>query len=751
MKALWIDIPAGEMNVAAAFRLQLAIPASSATVLRIVAADFYRLWIDGRLAAHGPARAAHGYARVDEIPLSVQPGKCGHSTRTVIFAEVHSAHVPCFDGVDQDAFFAAEVVTAEGRVLASSTDFEAWRDLTLVQRVRRYSYQRGFVESRRMAADSSAFRRGGAAPEGWARATTVPRPLPDLLPRGVPYPALAFHDAGSPVWRGSVEPDPFATPPERREVTLVGSDWFKGFLPAEWEDDSALDAARLLNQADIDAQNGRRALNDAAPGATVPGVLHLPAPSSGIPENGGARQQVAPVQLFDFGRTITGFLSLCVHASSPSGATILVAFDEIRAPEGARFPVNPLRATWTRVLKWRLAPGDYDLLAFQPSSARFAAVAILDGDAEVERLGIVDYENPDKSLVALPPTGDTTLDIIVSAARETFSQNSVDLLTDCPSRERAGWLFDSLFTGRAESLFTGRNLVERAFLENYALAPQLAALPEGMVPMCYPAEALQGEYIANWSLWWLLELAQYRNRTGDEATIAASRPKIEPLLEYFERHIGSEGLLEDMPGWVFVEWSACNARDHVSGVNFPSNFLYAAALEAAASLLGRPDLAERSTAVRGKAARLAWNGEWFEDNAVRDASGALRLQSHVTETGQYYAFYFGAATSGTHPALWSRLCAEFGPSRDASRIWPEITPSNAIPGAYMRLELLLRYGRAAQCLDEIRSYFAPMARLTGTLWENLSPNASMDHGFASSAAWLIYQALSALATPARSE
>ncbi len=145
MKALWIDIPACEMNVAAAFRLHLAIPAGSATVLRIAAADFYRLWIDGRLSAHGPARAAHGHARVDEIPLSVDPGKCGHSTRTDIFVEVHSAHVPCFDGVDQDAFFAAEVVTAEDRVLASSADFEAWHDLTLVQRVRRYSYQRGFL------------------------------------------------------------------------------------------------------------------------------------------------------------------------------------------------------------------------------------------------------------------------------------------------------------------------------------------------------------------------------------------------------------------------------------------------------------------------------------------------------------------------------------------------------------------------------------------------------------------------------
>jgi hypothetical protein len=58
----------------------------------------------------------------------------------------------------------------------------------------------------------------------------------------------------------------------------------------------------------------------------------------------------------------------------------------------------------------------------------------------------------------------------------------------------------------------------------------------------------------------------------------------------------------------------------------------------------------------------------------------------------------------------------------------------------MRLELLLRDGRAAQMLDECRNFFEPMVRLTGTLWENLSTNASMDHGFASSAAWLIYRA-----------
>ncbi|MBR3087041.1 MAG: hypothetical protein IKH04_11645 [Kiritimatiellae bacterium] len=691
LNALWLDLPADEMNVAAEFRLTTDIPPCGAT-LRVAAADFYRLWVDGRLAAHGPARAPHGHARVDEIPLGAGSG-------VTLVVEVHSVNVPCFDDVFQNAFFAAELVAADGRALAGTADFEAWRDETLVQKVRRYSYQRGFLESRRMAEDPAGFRRGGPAPAGYARAAMAPRPMPRLLPRGVNYPRLAFHDAGAPVGRGSVTFDMAAASRNTREVFLVGRNGFRGFLPGEWEDDSALDAARLV-------------WSGSGTGA----------------------------DLYDFGRTITGFFSLRVRADSPGGATVLVVFDEVRAPEGAPFPVDPLRGTWTRVLKWRLAPGEYDLLALHPSSARFAAVVVTEGSADTLGFGMVDYENPDKSAAAIPPTGDATLDKIIAAARETFAQNAVDVLTDCPSRERAGWMFDAFFTGRAEALFTGRNLVERALLEDYSLCPQLDALPEGMVPMLYPGEALQGEFIPNWSLWWVLELRQYLERTGDAGVAEASRPAIERLLGWFKKFENADGLLENLGGWVFVEWSACNDKDHVAGVNFPTNFLYASALEAAGRLLGRDDLASRGAAVRDAAARLAWNGEWFEDNAVRDESGALRLQGHVTETGQYYAFYFGGATPASHPDLWGRLVSEFGPRR-AAAAYPDITPSNAIPGAYMRLELLLRDGRRAQVLEECRDFFAPMADLTGTLWEHLSMNASMDHGFASSAAWLIVEAL----------
>ena len=34
-------------------------------------------------------------------------------------------------------------------------------------------------------------------------------------------------------------------------------------------------------------------------------------------------------------------------------------------------------------------------------------------------------------------------------------------------------------------------------------------IPDGMVPMCYPADAMFGDFIPQWSLWLLLELENY--------------------------------------------------------------------------------------------------------------------------------------------------------------------------------------------------------------------------------------------------
>ncbi len=68
-------------------------------------------------------------------------------------------------------------------------------------------------------------------------------------------------------------------------------------------------------------------------------------------------------------------------------------------------------------------------------------------------------------------------------------------------------------------------------------------------------------------------------------------------------------------------------------------------------------------------------------------------------------------------------------SEDAK--WKNVYPSNAFIGNYLRLELLYRYGEYEKLTENIKGYFSKMAEFTGTLWENDTPNASCNHGFAS--------------------
>ena len=141
---------------------------------------------------------------------------------------------------------------------------------------------------------------------------------------------------------------------------------------------------------------------------------------------------------------------------------------------------------------------------------------------------------------------------------------------------------------------------------------------------------------------------------------------------------------------------------------------------------------------------LAWNGEFFEDNAVRDEKGNLVRTGHTTETCQYYAFYFDTASRTDYPELFEKLLTKFGPKRDVSSVYPKVYQSNAIVGNYLRLELLLRYGYTDQVLAECCDFFLDMADMTGTLWEHARLTNSLNHGFASVAAVYIDECMNSV-------
>ena len=109
----------------------------------------------------------------------------------------------------------------------------------------------------------------------------------------------------------------------------------------------------------------------------------------------------------------------------------------------------------------------------------------------------------------------------------------------------------------------------------------------------------------------------------------------------------------------------------------------------------------------------------------------------MTETCQYYAFFTKTATREDYPELWNKLLLKFGPNRDPAKTYPEVYPSNAFIGDYLRLILLSEAGLSREVFDETLDYFYKMATLTGTLWEHDNIFGSLDHGFASFIAVLL--------------
>lgn len=685
---IWTTAEKGEINSSVVFTAPFEWDGASPLSLRLAGCSVFKVFVNGAFAAYGPARGPHGWFRMDEWNLSRVARK--GSNRLAILGVAYNTTT--YYVVEHEPFLQAEVLAGGAVVRATGDGRWDAHPAERVRKTRRYSIQRAQTE---VYAVPGPLRWEGWKRDGFAGGTlpVVRTPAVKLLERGAPYPAFGMDRTYRPTAVLSVAP------------RTVGPDEGK-YL---WDE-----TASILGRTYPVAELARD------PAAEWMKLSIAPAAPFG---GGAAKVDATRGVRYEGAIDDTGFLRIKVDVARPG--RLLVAFDEIlvdgRLDFLKRFGCN-------NVVEWDVEePGEYEFETFEPYTFKFAEVFMPEGEATVEALELRTYKNPDATR---PCTLEDPADRkIFEAARETFAQNAVDVFTDCPSRERAGWLCDSFFTGPAESFFTGKNEIERTFLRNFALAEAFPHLPEGMLPMCYPADHANGNYIPNWAMWFVLELANYFDRTGDRGTVDLLRPRVEALLAFFERYRNADGALEDLPAWVFVEWSHANDPKLVKdGVNWPTNMTYADVLAKAARLYGRPELAERSEKLRALVRERSYDGAWFRDNAK---------QPDVTETCQYYAFFHGVASPETHPALWKRLTDEFGPERKGRGLYEEIWPSNAFIGNLLRLAVLKREGLGEQVSREIRGYYLKMAETTGTLWEHDRPEASCNHGFASYVAVLL--------------
>lgn len=663
-------------------------------VLKVATSGFYKVFLNGEFIYYGPARCAHGFYRVDEIALELKES-CNHIAIQVVNYFVNSFYQP-----RQKGFIQAELTVADNVLTATgvdNNDFELIRLNERVRKIQRYSYQRTFAECYNLTENYCSWYYGnfGTNTSGVEAVLTEKKVI---LPRNIPLNIFSRVQPDYKVGKGKVLAGQRPNIYKKDRSLIYINDLQRGNLQGFSE-----------NELDVHLSDEiQEFINEA--------FLGLKEQYNGI-----SYFNSKEFEILSFPCEKTGFITADIKCSSDT--VLYFLFDEILNPDG---DVDPLRMECCNAIKLNLEQGSYHFMSAEPVGFKYLKIICLKGEALIKDVCITQTVCP-VPILKDHQSREQELNKILSAAKETFIQNSFDIFMDCPTRERAGWLCDSFFLGRAEYEFTGSNLIERNFLENYMLPDVFINIPDGMLPMCYPSDSNKDRFIPNWAMWFLLELYEYWQRTGDIKFIASCKAKVYKILDWFEQYENEDGLLERLPGWVFVEWSKANA--FVQDINFPSNMLYSKALESIGLLYDDKFFVKKAEKLREIIAKRAFNGEFFEDNEVY-INGVLRKNGNCTETCQYYAFFTDVATPELYPKLWNILVTEFGPDREGS-VYPQVYPSNAFIGNFLRLELLKKNNLCSQVLEEIKKYFLYMAETTGTLWEHIDTHASCNHGFAS--------------------
>jgi len=662
--------PAGcgeTMNESFVFRVRLRMDRPRRATLRLAAVSAYKASLDGKLLAAGPARAPAGFARVDEYPVALEAGEQDLSVLVNSF-RCNNFHLP-----NQAPFLCAELTDGTNVLAATgvSGEFVAEPSERLIK-TPRLSFQRGFSEAWRLGCGE----RSNAIVLAPAGAGVT------FLPRVAPVCAFPVASDLEPVGSVRLFRDSTLAPADERCLVGVRPPVFCGYRPEDCQVDVWDELMRWRRTSKENVQ-------------TVVGTLY----------RGAANK--------------TGFLRVELDCTEPG--RFIAAFDEIETDGD----VNPLRIQVAAGAVWDIVkPGRYVLETAEAHTFRYVRLAQVSGKATWKSPTRILWHNPE--LFRRTYRGnDPRLAAVYAAGAETLAQNATDVLMDCPSREHAGWLGDSYFSGPAVQKLSGDARTERAFLQDFALG-RCPHIPAGMIPMCWPSDHTDGLYISTYAMWFVLEVEDYVRRTGDAATGEILRTKVTDLLRLLATYRNQDGLLEKLPGWVFVGWDRSN--DLGQDVSYPANLLYSGCLDAAARLLGEAQFAREADCVRRTVRTQSFKDGLFHDHAVRGADGKLIVAADATETCQYYGFFFGAATPVSDKKLWRCLVESWGPFW--KKTMPEKDAVGLFPGELMRLRLLTANGESERAEREIKEYFGRMADRTGTLWEHAAPWASCNHAFA---------------------
>ena len=201
-----------------------------------------------------------------------------------------------------------------------------------------------------------------------------------------------------------------------------------------------------------------------------------------------------------------------------------------------------------------------------------------------------------------------------------------DRLMDCPWREQREWLGD----GRVQLLILQNAFGAWPMVGNMVRNFAESQLADGQIPCCSHYAFMQAN---DYALWWVQAVLDAVTMTGDRTLAEEMLPHAERLFDWFEPFRNAGGLLENVPGWTFIDWADVGK----AGICAPLNAIYCIALDAGAAVADwcgnerlRHTFRTRADAVRGTFHDTFWcrDRELYCDN-IADGSRSGRFSRHT--------------------------------------------------------------------------------------------------------------------------
>ena len=579
--------------------LDLAMRPGHAELL-ITADSRYRLWINGRFVARGPARGYPWRQPVDshDVTEFLRPGA------NAIAIQVYQPGYSHFAYVHRAAAGALAVLRTDGETrLVTDPTWRVRRNRSFAENVPRISIYGSGVEDRDMAQDD-AWTEPAYDHSMWDAARIV-APV-----NGYPWTGMAVR--GVPLL-------------EERELT-----------PALIDVRSA--AAVDVRGRDIHAAL-RRAWQGSRPEAPLP-------VADGWHQSTATEEEVA-LWLFDLGRDYAGQGWVEVIGAT-GGETLLVSYAE-KTRDGELVLSDP--ATYCRVRltdRFALRAGGQVLQSFSLRGGRYVLFA-LSGPANPDlrlRFHVSAAEYPlqvDRPL----HLDDPELQAIVDLCARTFRACLQDGFVDSTWRESSQWVGDAL----PQALIMHALSDDMQPLRQVLRMAADGAYPDGVLPGVAPGE-VHAYTVVDYNFTWVELLELYWRLTGDSSLVGELWPVLVKLLDRFAADVQRDGLIRSQPGRrLFLDWAPVSRQEP----NAIYNLHYLLALQTAAKLAGeveRGDAAGRwqDQAIRLRlACRAAFlqDGRWWDDRERTTASQLVAALAVLT----------GAAEADEQPAQLDAIAA----------------------------------------------------------------------------------------------